>query len=230
MGRLIVRSGGGGGTMSDELSARANQVLVGSTYVGADTNDEAKSGTMPNRGAWTGATTGQGNVTIPAGYHNGSGYVSGSGAYNAGQAAGHTAGVNETKKGNATAGQVLAGVMFTSASAGVNQTGTMPNKASWTGSVGRNSSVAIPAGYHNGSGKVTGPSMTDLPAHTYNPSTAVQTIPVGRYTTGIQTIEKVTVSGITAADIRSGKTLTVKGGTNTIVTMVGTLDTAARWG
>ena len=45
------------------------------------------TGTMPNKGAWTGATTGSGNVAIPAGYHNGSGYVSGAGAYNAGVSA-----------------------------------------------------------------------------------------------------------------------------------------------
>lgn len=42
------------------------------------------TGTMANKGAWTGATTGNGNVVIPAGYHNGSGYVSGAGAYNKG--------------------------------------------------------------------------------------------------------------------------------------------------
>ena len=41
-------------------------------------------GTMPNKGAWTGATTGNGNVVIPAGYHNGQGHVSGAGAYNKG--------------------------------------------------------------------------------------------------------------------------------------------------
>lgn len=46
----------------------------------------AKTGTMTNRGAWTGSTTGSGNVTIPEGYHDGSGYVSGKGAYDAGVA------------------------------------------------------------------------------------------------------------------------------------------------
>lgn len=68
-----------------DATATAAQILSGQTaYV-----DGAKvSGTMTNRGAWTGATSGSGNVTIPAGYHNGSGYVSGSGAYNAGYSAG----------------------------------------------------------------------------------------------------------------------------------------------
>ena len=63
-------------------NATAAEVLSGRTFSSASL--ENASGTMTNRGAWTGATTGSGNVTIPAGYHNGSGYVSGSGAYNQG--------------------------------------------------------------------------------------------------------------------------------------------------
>lgn len=44
---------------------------------------------MTNRGAWTGyAPSNGGNIAIPAGYHNGNGYVSGAQAYNAGVAAG----------------------------------------------------------------------------------------------------------------------------------------------
>ena len=39
------------------------------------------TGTMPNKGAWTNTPTSKGKVTIPAGYHNGSGYVDTSGVY-----------------------------------------------------------------------------------------------------------------------------------------------------
>ncbi|GFI23557.1 hypothetical protein IMSAGC011_02346 [Lachnospiraceae bacterium] len=102
-------------------------------------------GTMPNKGAWTGATTGSGNVTIPAGYHNGQGHVSGAGAYNAGVSAadgrvnadsanyrgGYNAGVSATKKGTAGAGDVLAGKTFTNGSS-VEASGTMANKGSTT--------------------------------------------------------------------------------------------------
>ena len=42
------------------------------------------TGTMADRGAWIGETTGNGNVAIPGGRHNGQGYVSGVGAYNKG--------------------------------------------------------------------------------------------------------------------------------------------------
>lgn len=65
--------------------ATAAQILAGKK---AYANGALLTGTMPNRGAWIGATTGSGNVLIPAGYHSGRGYVSGAGAYNAGRSQG----------------------------------------------------------------------------------------------------------------------------------------------
>lgn len=41
------------------------------------------------------------------------------------------------------------------------RTGGMANKGAWNGSVAMNGTVTIPAGYHNGSGKVTGPAITN---------------------------------------------------------------------
>lgn len=43
---------------------------------------------MTNRGAWTSKPVSSGKVTVPAGYHNGSGYVDTSSVYSAGVAAG----------------------------------------------------------------------------------------------------------------------------------------------
>lgn len=63
-------------------NAAEADVLSGKTFSSATAENVA--GSMPNNGAWTGKTTGKGNVTIPAGYHSGNGYVSGDGAYNAG--------------------------------------------------------------------------------------------------------------------------------------------------
>ena len=60
---------------------------------------------MANKGAWTGATSGSGNVTIPAGYHNGNGYVSGKGAYDSGYSAGNTAGYNSGYSAGSSAGK-----------------------------------------------------------------------------------------------------------------------------
>ncbi len=70
--------------------ATAAEVLSGKTFSSASLENE--KGTMTNNGAWTGSTTGDGNVTIPAGYHNGSGYVSGKTSYNDGYANGYDAG------------------------------------------------------------------------------------------------------------------------------------------
>ena len=80
-------------------NATAAQVLSGRTFSNA--SGIGLTGTMTNRGAWTGATTGNGNVTIPAGYHNGNGYISGAGAYNAGVKAG-SSGKRVVKTGSFT--------------------------------------------------------------------------------------------------------------------------------
>lgn len=72
------------GCTSDDVTASAAQVLSGYTALTKDSNDDPISGTMANRGAWTSGSSGSGHIAIPAGYHNGSGYVDCSGAYNAG--------------------------------------------------------------------------------------------------------------------------------------------------
>lgn len=74
-----------GVTAAEKGNASTGHVLSGRTFTSAKGIN--LTGTMANRGAWTAATSGSGNVGIPAGYHNGSGYVSGAGAYNAGVAA-----------------------------------------------------------------------------------------------------------------------------------------------
>lgn len=60
---------------SDQLTVKAADVLKDKTYIGADTNDGAGIGTMPNQGAKTSALNCGGSYTIPAGYHNGSGKI-----------------------------------------------------------------------------------------------------------------------------------------------------------
>lgn len=60
--------------------------------------------------------------------------------------------------GNATTGDVLSGKTFTN-SDGVEYTGTMTNQGAKTASLNCGGSYTIPAGYHNGSGKVTANSL-----------------------------------------------------------------------
>ena len=65
MATAILMKGGGGGAGSDELTASADKVLSGYTYVGSDTDDEAGSGSMANIGALDAAksvATGSNNV------------------------------------------------------------------------------------------------------------------------------------------------------------------------
>lgn len=55
-------------------TANANQVLQGVTFL-SNTGSGLQTGEMINRGAWTSTVEPGNRVTIPAGWHNGSGYV-----------------------------------------------------------------------------------------------------------------------------------------------------------
>ena len=74
---ILGITGSSGNMDTSGATAAASDILSGKK---AGVNGGMVTGSMANRGAWTGATTGNGNVAIPAGYHNGSGYVSGAGA------------------------------------------------------------------------------------------------------------------------------------------------------
>ena len=62
-----------GTPMTNLGTATAAQVLYGKTF--SSSAGLKITGTMTNRGAYTTTVTSNGSVTIPAGYHNGSGYV-----------------------------------------------------------------------------------------------------------------------------------------------------------
>lgn len=132
-------------------NASESDVLAERTF--GSENGVKLTGTMPDNGAWVGETTGSGKVIIPSGYHNGSGYVSGEGAYNAGVSAGAAG----TKVGTAAAGDVLAGKTFTNAeSAGI--TGTMSDNG---GKTVEASSVTNEGGYTYFAVPLTGYYDTD---------------------------------------------------------------------
>ena len=58
--------------ISTDATATEGNVLNGQTFYSGGSK---KTGSMPNKGAWTGRIGVNGKITIPAGYHNGSGYV-----------------------------------------------------------------------------------------------------------------------------------------------------------
>ena len=80
MARILCNVAGGGKPLKG--NAETGDVLSGKTFSNKQSN--ALTGSMPNNGAWSASTSGNGSVTIPAGYHNGSGTVSGAASYNKG--------------------------------------------------------------------------------------------------------------------------------------------------
>ncbi|MDE7322768.1 MAG: hypothetical protein K2N73_08510 [Lachnospiraceae bacterium] len=78
---ILGIAGSSGNMDTSGATAAAADILSGKK---ACVKGSLLTGSMANKGAWTGATTGNGNVAIPAGYHNGNGYISGAGAYNKG--------------------------------------------------------------------------------------------------------------------------------------------------
>ena len=175
MAKAVIMGGGGGGISSDELTAARGDVLKGKTAVTSDSSDEPvegtleltgdaadshvlsgktyynkdpktrRAGTMPNRGAVAQELAAGGSYTVPEGYHNGAGKV--------------TAKSLASQTGGATAadGDVLSGKTYWKD--GAKRTGTMANQGAKTAALNAGGSYAIPAGYHNGSGRVTANSL-----------------------------------------------------------------------
>ena len=123
-------------------NAADSQVLAGVTFTSQ--NGAKIPGTMPNQGAKTAALNAGGSYTIPQGWHNGSGKVT------ANSLASQT-------DANAADGDILTGK--TAWVKGAKRTGTMPNQGAKTAALNAGGSYTIPAGYHNGSGKVTANSL-----------------------------------------------------------------------
>ena len=172
---VYTNAGGGGGASSDELTAARGDVLKGKTAVTSDSSDEPvegtleltgdaadshvlsgktyynkdpktrRTGTMPNRGAVAQELAAGGSYTIPEGYHNGGGKVTVKSL------------ASQTGGATATDGDVLSGRTYWKD--GAKRTGTMANQGAKTASLNAGGSYAIPAGYHNGSGRVTANSL-----------------------------------------------------------------------
>lgn len=130
-----------------DSTAGAGDILSGKT---AWVKGSKLTGTMVNKGAVTGSVNCGGSYTIPAGYHNGSGKITGNSlASQTGVQSGKTA---------AGAGQILTG--YEAWVNGGRVTGTMANQGAKTSSLNCGGSYTIPAGYHNGSGKITANSLS----------------------------------------------------------------------
>ena len=149
-GKVIVGPDGEplAGTLALSGDAGDSAVLSGKTYYSTDPKQK-RTGTMANQGAKTAALNCGGSYTIPAGYHNGQGKVTANSLVSqTGVQSGKTA---------AGAGQVLTG--YEAWVNGGRVTGTMANQGKKETALNCGGSYTIPAGYHNGQGKVTANSL-----------------------------------------------------------------------
>lgn len=89
--------------------------------------------------------------------------------------------------GNASDGQVLGRQTYYNTDAKTKRIGTMPNRGAVSQSLAINGSYTIPAGYHNGSGKVT-QSVKTKGAQTFTPGRSNQVIGANQWLSGAQTI------------------------------------------
>lgn len=131
-----------------DATATSAHILSGKT---AYVDGEKVTGTMTDNGAKTSTIDAGASYTIPAGYHNGSGTVT------AKDLASQTA-------ATATADHILSG--DTAYVDGEKVTGTMTNNGAKTSTLNAGGSYTIPAGYHNGSGKITANSLSSQTAAT----------------------------------------------------------------
>ena len=142
---------GGGGIDLDVITAGARDVLLNKVIVDKDGNP--LTGTMPNNGAVTpSALNCGGSYTIPEGYHDGKGKVTANSL------------ANQTSA-NANASHIL--LNQTAWVNGSKITGSMPNNGTQNKTITPSASAqsyTIPAGYHNGSGKVSVPAVSNLKA------------------------------------------------------------------
>ena len=146
------------GEEMDPIDAVAGMSYEKDKYYRDPTNKEVKTGTLPVHNVsigsyidfWTNSSNGQKYIDInkiPEGIYESTG-------------AEYSPQVRAPAElfGNAAASQVLAGVTFTSQN-GAKIPGTMPNQGAKTAALNAGGSYTIPAGYHNGSGKVTANSL-----------------------------------------------------------------------
>lgn len=132
-----------GADVSD-ATATASNVLAGKTfYAGAD--DDIKTGSMVDNGTWSKTLSPGDSVTVPGGYHSGSGTVKAD---------------TVTLSGTAGAAQVLSGYTFYKDNYATKLIGIIKNNGAKTATLSPGGSYTIPAGYHNGAGKITASRWT----------------------------------------------------------------------
>ena len=185
---------------STDLIASGATVNVPAGYYASTASKSVSTMTLPTSAAAS-ATSGYTSkatisrstsdqyINIPTGYNSSAAYYK----------------INATPNGSVTSPSTISGTAATVS------TGTNTLTLSKTVSVTPNVTTAgyINSGTAGNSSVSLTASVTTKSAATYNTSTTDQTIAASQYLTGAQTIKAVTTSGISAANIKSGTTVTV---------------------
>ena len=170
----ILIKGGGGGVTSDDVTAKANDVLKGTSTLTSDSNDEVTEGTLELTG-----DAQAGDVLAGSTFYNTDAHTKQtgtiprngeiSGSLNCGESkkipAGYTTGGTITatdlasQTGGATAadGNVLTGKTYWKD--GVKRTGTMPERGAVSQELAAGGSYTVPEGHHDGAGRVVAKSL-----------------------------------------------------------------------
>lgn len=212
MGLAYIEGAGGGGVRSSDVTASAADILSGKTDLTAQSDDEVVQGTMPNNGTVNHSLPINGSFTIANGYHSGSGKVTQSVTTKA--AATYYA---TTSDQTISANQYLTGAQTI-------------KKLTQTNLSGGNIKPGVVVKVNNGNTdvfSVTG-SMASKGAGTYYATTADQTIAANQYLTGVQTIKKLTQTGLSAANILNGTTIKINNGNADVWSVTGTRVTPVR--
>ena len=183
-------------------TAGAGDILKDKTAL--DSSGSVITGTMMNQGAKTASLAPGGSYTIPAGYHNGSGKVTAN---------------SVSLSGNADAAQVLSGYTFYKDNYKTKLTGIIANKGAVSATVNPGRSYMIPAGYHNGSGKVTAKSLktvtVSITKNLWNYTVNGTLVGFSNLSGGAAVVDRIYISGNTVYyENKSGGT------TNRTITLV----------
>lgn len=166
MGKVKFKGSGGGTVYSSDLTANKNNVLVGTTYMGADTDDDMGTGTMPNNASINAQVSGDTVTGINSNYPtvptrhgtllqwsqttNGKKVIDTCPplGYYPGDGKGYIY-IEAAELGDVEAQYVLVGKHFTSTS-GLYAVGSMPDKRSFAKTLTMtDNSIILPTGYYS---------------------------------------------------------------------------------